>query len=457
MWNEIKGRPSVILFFSVVIGILIFGYIKLIFLPLLILALVFLFIREKVSLVLIIILLSAWWTARNYDRYIASIRSVEKISGSKVYIICSVKDISRYGLRVGDIILNDKGYYGVLDVKTKKDNCQIDDRLSITGKVYANKIVDKSKRQFQERVIGTVYPEKIEILSRPIISLKRYLYSIKSRIKSRTSIYFDSEESELIMAMVLGISEELPYETYRRFKVTGLIHTLVVSGAQVSIIASAIMPLLSGLWLLLLFPMIILYAFITGLEISVIRASIMMGINILARVIYEDYDPPSSLAFSGLLILAFDPTALFGSSFQLSFLATFSLVYILPLIRIKKLDFIMPTLVVQGILAPLLLYKNGTLPLISFPINIILSPLISLLTIGGFILSLSTFTVPFITHLASIIIKPVVYLLLRVVDLGNSMTYEIVYNPSIIELVSMYVIIGGLIYIGYTRLHKDNK
>lgn len=457
MWNEIRGRPSVILFLSVVIGILLFEYIKIIFLPLLILAVVFLPIKERLSLILMMIFLSAWWTARNYDRYADSIRSVEKLSGSTVYIICSVKDTSRYGLKVGDVTLNNKRYYGVLEVKIEKDKYQIDDRLYLTGKIYANKIVDKSKRQFQERVIGTVCPEKIEILSSPTISLRRSLYNIKSKIKSLTSIYFDSEESEIIMAMVLGISEELPYETYKRFKVTGLIHTLVVSGAQVSIITSAIIPLLSGLWLLLLFPMIILYALITGLEISVIRASIMMGINILARVIYEDYDPLSSLAFSGLLILALDPMALFGSSFQLSFLATFSLVCILPLIRIKKLDFIMPTLVVQGILAPLLLYKNGNLPLISFPINIILSPLISLLTIGGFILSLSTFTVPFITHLVSIIIKPITYLLLRMVDLGNSMTYEIVYNPSIIELVSMYVIIGGLIYIGYTRLHKDNK
>lgn len=457
MWNEVTGRPSVILFLSVIIGILLFRYTELIFIPFLVLALVFLFIKEKLSLIVIVILLSAWWTARNYDRYMTSINSIEKLSGSTVNITCSVKDTSKYGLKVKNVILNNKKYYGVLEVKTREDRYQHDDRLYITGKVYPSKVFDAGKRQFQERIIGTVYPSKIEILSRPDISFRRFLFDIKSNIKSRASIYLDSEESELIMAMVLGISEELPYETYKKFKVTGLIHTLVVSGAQVSIITSAIMPFLPGLWLLLLFPLIILYAFITGLEISIIRAGVMMGINILARVIYEDYDPPSSLAFSGLLILLFDPLALFGSSFQLSFLATFSLICILPYIRIKRLDFIMPTLVVQGILAPLLLYKNGSLPLISFPINIVLSPLISLLTIGGFILSLSTFTFPFITHLISIIIKPIAYFLLRIVNIGNSMTYEISYNPSIIELISIYVIIGGLIYIGYTRLYKDNK
>lgn len=457
MWNEITNRPSVIFLFSTIVGILLFRYTNLIFIPLLLLAIVFLFIKDRLSLVIMIILLSAWWTTRNYNRYMASIKSIEELSGSTVRITCSIKDVSKYGLRVGEVTINSKRYYGVLDIKVREGIYQCDDRLYLTGKVYPNKIVDISKRQFQERIIGTVYPNEINILSRPHISFRRFLSNIKSRIKSYVSLYLDSEESELIMAMVLGISEDLPYETYRKFKVTGLIHTLVVSGAQVSIITSAIIPFLSGLWLLVLFPLIILYTFITGLEISVIRASIMMCINILSRIIYEDYDPPSSLAFSGLLILLFDPLALFGSSFQLSFLATFSLVCISPYIRLKRLDFIMPTLVVQGVLAPLLLYKNGSLPLISFPINIVLSPLISLLTVGGFIISLSTFTFPFITHLVSIIIKPVAYLLLRIVSIGNSMTYEITYTPSIIELISMYIITGGLIYIGYTRLHKNNK
>jgi hypothetical protein len=51
----------------------------------------------------------------------------------------------------------------------------------------------------------------------------------------------------------------------------------------------------------------------------------------------------------------------------------------------------------------------------------------------------------------------VIYLLLRTVNLGNSMTYNIDYSPGTIELIAMYIIIGGLIYLGYTGLHKDNK
>lgn len=457
MWNEITDRPSVILFLSIVVGILLFRYTSLIFIPFLILGITFLFIKEKVSLIVMIILLSAWWTSKNYERYISSIIEIENISNNEIHIVCSVRDVSKYGLRVDNITIDKTRYYGVLEVKVRGDNYQHGDKLYIVGKVYGNKVVDIGKRQFQERIIGTVYPSKIEILSKPNFSLKRSLYAVRSKIRDKVSLFLDPEERELTMAMVLGISDELPYDIYKDFKVTGLIHTLVVSGAQVSIIASSIMPFLSGLQLLILFPLVFLYALISGLEISIIRASIMMGINILARIIYEDYDPPSSLAFSGIVILLFDPLALFSSSFQLSFLATFSLICIAPYLRVKRLDFMMPTITVQGILAPLLLYKNGSLPLISFPINVIVSPLISILTISGFILAISTFTFPFITHIISIIIKPIAYLLLRIVAFGNRMTYDIEYAPSIIELLAMYIIIGGLIYIGYTGLHKDDK
>jgi len=456
LWNEIAGRPSVILFLSLVTGISIFRYINLLFVPLIFLAAGFLFIKDKVSVIIILVLLSSWWASKNYNRYMDSIERVKSLSGSRVNAVCRVKDISKYGMVVDNLIIENDKYYGVLNVNTK-EKFHHGDTLLISGKIYENRINSIERREFQTRLIGTFYPDKVTLLSSKKFSLKRSLYLLRQEIKDRLSPFFTTEERDLIMAMVLGIDEDLNYEIYKNFKATGLIHTLVASGAQVSILVAGLIPFIKGGWIAVLFLLIVLYSFITGLGVSIIRAGIMMGINLIARVLNEDYDPFSSLAFSGSLILLFDPFAIFGTSFQLSFLATFSLIGISPLINIKRLNFIIPTLTVQGILAPLLLYKNGSLPLISFPINVIVAPLISILTIGGFILALSTFTFPFITSIISIIIKPVIYLLLRTVNLGNSMTYNIDYSPSIMELIAMYIIIGGLIYLGYTGLHKDNK
>lgn len=456
MWNEITGRPSVILFLSLIVGILLSRYIDLVLIPLVLLGIGSLFIKDRVSIIIILVLLSAWWTDKNYDRYVDSVERIKDISGSIVNVTCRVKEVSGYTVLVDSVVIDGNRYYGVLNVKTR-ERFYPDDILSIQGRIYGIKITPVDRREFQIRLIGTIHPERITPLPCNRFSFKRALYLVRQRIKDKLSSYLDTKERELIIAMVLGIDEDLGYETYKKFKATGLIHTLVASGAQVSIVVSGLMPFVKGLWIILLFPLIIAYAGIAGLGVSIIRASIMMGINLIARIINEDYDPLSSLAFSGSLILISDPLAIFGASFQLSFLATFSLIWISPLINIKKLESIMPTLTVQGILGPLLLYKNGSLPLVSFPINIIVAPLISIITVVGFILALSTFTFPFITLVISIIIKPVVYLLSYLVNLGNSMTYNIDYSPSIIELIGMYIVIGGLIYIGHTGLHKDTK
>lgn len=456
MWNEITGRPSVILFLSLVVGILLSRYIDLVLIPLVLLGIGSLFIKDRVSIIIILVLLSAWWTDKNYDRYVDSVERIKDISGSIVNVTCRVKEVSGYTVLVDSVVIDGNRYYGVLNVKTR-ERFYPDDILSTQGRIYGIRITPLDRREFQIRLIGTIYPERITPLPCNRFSFKKSLYLVRQRIKDKLSPYLDTKERELIIAMVLGIDEDLGYETYKKFKATGLIHTLVASGAQVSIVVSGLIPFAKGLWIILLFPLIIAYAGIAGLGVSIIRASIMMGINLIARIINEDYDPLSSLAFSGSLILISDPLAIFGASFQLSFLATFSLIWISPLINIKKLESIMPTLTVQGILGPLLLYKNGSLPLVSFLINIIVAPLISIITVVGFILALSTFTFPFITLVISIIIKPVVYLLSYLVNLGNSMTYNIDYSPSIIELIGMYIVIGGLIYIGHTGLHKDTK
>lgn len=455
MWNEITGRPSVVLFLSLIIGILLFRYINLLFIPLVFLAIGFLFIKRKLSVIITLVLLSSLWTSRNYFKYINSIEEIKRLSGS-TDIICRVKDVSKYGIIADNLTINDRKYYGVLTVKTE-EKFYPDDVLFIHEKIYENKITSVDGREFQTRLIGIVYPDKITVVSSKEFSLKKTLYLLREKIKDRLNSFLTPTERDIIVAMVLGIDEDISYDIYKGFKATGLIHTLVASGAQVSIIIAGLIPFVRGIWIVLLFPLIILYTFITGLGVSIIRAGIMMGINLIARMLNEDYDPFSSLAFSGSLILLFDPLALFGTSFQLSFLATFSLIGISPLIDIKRLNFLIPTLTVQGILAPLLLYKNGSLPLVSFPINIVVAPIISVITIGGFILVLSTFTFPFITLVISSIMRPVIYLLLKIITLGNSMTYDINYSPSITELIAMYIIIGGLIYIGYTRLHKDIK
>jgi ComEC/Rec2-related protein len=421
-------------------------------------AVILLFINEKLSFILLIILISSYWASKNWDRYILSIENIKPLEASQIEFTGRVKEISSKMILLDKLSIEDHPYSGTIEVMYKdNEDINYDERLLVKGNFYANKNMDLSKKQVQKRIIGLVYPEYIESVETPPSSLRGWLKTLREKIRECLKGYFNRDEEEIISAMVLGIDKDVSYDTYNKFKATGLIHTLVASGAQVSIITSIFLPFLSKMWVILLFPIIILYSFIAGLGISILRATIMMGINILARIIKEDYDPLSSLAFSGVLILLFDPISLFGTSFQLSFLSTFALIGISPYIKARYLSFAIPTIVVQTILSPLLLYKNGNIPIISFPINVLVAPMISWITILGFAVVLSTFAFPFITLVLSFIIKPILYILLAVIKWGNSRTYGVNYSPNIIELIAIYVILGGLFYIAYTRLYKCNK
>ena len=134
------------------------------------------------------------------------------------------------------------------------------------------------------------------------------------------------------------------------FIVTGIAHLLAISGDHLGIVALLSFSLL--IWILkrseflllsisvkkwaagLTIPCILLYTFIAGGGISVIRATIMVIIFFLSILFNRERNLLHTLALAAFLILIFSPPSLFDVSFQLSFLAVLSILYLVP--RILK-------------------------------------------------------------------------------------------------------------------------
>jgi competence protein ComEC len=77
-------------------------------------------------------------------------------------------------------------------------------------------------------------------------------------------------------------------------------------------------------------PCIVLYAFIAGGGNSVIRAAIMVVTFLLSILFNRERNLLHTLALAAFLILLFSPPSLFDVSFQLSFLAVLSILYMVP-------------------------------------------------------------------------------------------------------------------------------
>lgn len=141
------------------------------------------------------------------------------------------------------------------------------------------------------------------------------------------------ETVQLIAAMVIGDTSTLENETRRAFSSAGLAHVLALSGLHVGVIAFMIS--------LVLFPLTVfglnnckwtvtivllwIYACVTGFSPSVTRAVVMATVFLGARILQRRYSPYNSLSVAAIIILVFDPRALFQPGFQMSFMAVLSI------------------------------------------------------------------------------------------------------------------------------------
>lgn len=154
------------------------------------------------------------------------------------------------------------------------------------------------------------------------------------------------DQAAVLIAMVIGEQNAIPKDLLAKFNRTGTTHILAISGFNVGLVflfsILAIQAILkSSEYLLLRFNMlvistfiaaipVIVYTFIAGLGMSVIRASIMILALVASVVLEKERDLPNTLFFAALIMLAFHPPALFDVSFQLSFAAVAAIIFIAP-------------------------------------------------------------------------------------------------------------------------------
>ena len=208
----------------------------------------------------------------------------------------------------------------------------------------------------------------------------------------------DQESLSISSALLLGNKSELAKDTRKSYSQVGASHLLALSGMHLGIIYGIIYLLFirrirfsQYKWFGL--PLILLtiwgYAFIAGMPISLVRASIMFSLATIATLAQSDTPPLHILALSALIILLFRPSALFEIGFQLSFVAVFFIVALYqPLkdrleLRNKVAKLFLLSIVAQLGTLPLSIYYFHTLPLLGALVSIVLIPLTTIIIYLG--------------------------------------------------------------------------
>jgi competence protein ComEC len=149
---------------------------------------------------------------------------------------------------------------------------------------------------------------------------------IHHSIIEKVHALWPAREAALMDAMVIGEDAFINRSTRVDFQRSGTYHVLVVSGMNVSILALVtfwflrrlrVSDLLAGA---ITVSLMVAYALLTALGSPVWRATLMLAIYLGARLLYREKSMLNAIGAAALGLMIVNPQALFGASFQLTFL-----------------------------------------------------------------------------------------------------------------------------------------
>ena len=297
--------------------------------------------------------------------------------------------------------------------------------------------------------------------------IKTKLFEWKGGFLENISRVIHEPYAALLGGLTVGAKRSLGEDLLNDFRTTGLIHIVVLSGYNVTIIIIALM------WLLAFLPRritatlgiicIALFAIMTGAGATIVRASVMALLIILARTIGRKIDILRLLFIAGFLMVLHNPyIVMFDPSFQLSFMAMLGLILLAPLFE-PHLKFIpekfgfreiaAATIATQIFVLPLLLYMMGEVSLVAIVVNLLVLVFIPITMFLGFI----TGVIGFVSYTASLVFALPTFIFLyyeiAIVEWFARLPFASIAIPSfsLTLMFGVYAVYG----IGLWHLHKN--
>jgi competence protein ComEC len=304
----------------------------------------------------------------------------QKISDKAQEIVVSFSDLETF--HIGDQLLLSGKF-------TLRENFTSD-----TGRVVQYRLMSYSKK-----IAGDIkYPKLDRIIPSHHQRLPNFFVTLKNKFITTLNELFIAPASGLLAGIIIGDTSSLDNTLLDIFRAVGLIHIVVLSGYNITLVANffirAFAPL--GYYRRLVVAMIALVFFIAivGVSQTALRAGIMALCAFSARYFIRPYMITRGIALALVIMTWISPYAiLFDLSLQLSFLATIGIVYIFPLLQFRYEsvaensfgEILLQTIAVNLMTLPLIIYQMGYFSFVSFPINVLVLGMIPWITVFGFL------------------------------------------------------------------------
>ena len=227
------------------------------------------------------------------------------------------------------------------------------------------------------------------------------------------SIFWENKYSWLLLGLFIGDKSMIPSDNYNTFVDSWLVHIIAVSGGNIAMVLILLSFLL---WFLpfyvrngFLIVWIIFYAMICGSDASVFRAAVMWSLTLIALFRGREISIRRSMMYAFMAILIFNPFSLW---YDIGFILSFGAIIWIVLFqkfsqnlvekrkekkkwnKKEKSDFfdckfwkeyLVPTIWASLWTAPILIFFMNWVNLVWILLNVIIVPIIPIVTIYGFI------------------------------------------------------------------------
>jgi ComEC/Rec2-related protein len=239
------------------------------------------------------------------------------------------------------------------------------------------------------------------------------------RTRGRLAEWMDAslptDAAQLSKALSIGMRKGISQDVREVFLASGTAHLLAISGLHLGVMAFWIYWLARYFWRrfavglryltpdraasMFTLPLVWVVAFLAGLQVSTLRAAVMISIYLLARFLWKRSDSLTGLALAVIVVLCLWPYALLEIGFKLSFLCVLAILLGVPRIvtllpyglrtrmdqhdrigrLLRQLSFLLATsLVTFLITAPVIADGFHVLSWSGLAINLVIVPIYSL-------------------------------------------------------------------------------
>ncbi|OGO87133.1 MAG: hypothetical protein A2Y15_02615 [Clostridiales bacterium GWF2_36_10] len=293
----------------------------------------------------------------------------------------------------------------------------------------------------------------------------KFIFQFKAKLLSILRENLPTFYADFLAGLLIGVNGiKLDPELQLIFRDLGLLHMLVVSGAQVALLTNCLLAFLKifGLPNFINFSLVSIFnavfLLIVGGDLSVMRAVVMMQIALFLTYSNRSRQSLDVLYVSGMVLLFVDPFNLLKLSFILSFLATFAVIDVAPRVEdfiknnIKMPSFLAETISISLgpilLTSPVILYVYHRIDFLSLLSNIVIGPFIEIIVVYGFLALILAFIIPFMAHMLLLFILGLLIMIHCIAKLFYAMPFHTYYisRVYILNIITYYFLTLFMFY-----------